>query len=293
MKKLMISVRQIKLCFILIFSFQFLFSFSQKNDYIWELGSIGPNKPMGTDTNFFSYTIMDFNYDPVKITFDPKGNRTIDIIGSNSSYSNDEGVLRRLTNRTYVVDGSYDTIEGGEGIFKDFLFDNFYPGSATPPQGVIVLPIPRSKERLWLFSQKYSFSLDNGSALLQCEIDLTENNGNGKLAELDKRIINKRLVMGNLTVTRHGNGIDWWLLLKGHYENELHLYLLEFEGAKYITTFEDFELSKGPFRGQAYFSPDGTKYAIIESRVFEGPIHVNLLDFDRCTGEISVEIRFL
>lgn len=93
---------------------------------------------------------------------------------------------------------------------------------------------------------------------------------------------------GYLSVVRHGNGSDWWLLSGRNYSNVINTWLVQSD-----TIIGPFAQPVGlPITwtqalNQTQFSPDGSKLAIAYFE-FSGNVYQFMLaDFDRCTGLLS------
>ncbi len=112
---------------------------------------------------------------------------------------------------------------------------------------------------------------------------MTQNSGKGKVLEKNVPILSDSLSYHMLTAVRHGNGRDWWVFKPEKLSNGYYRILFTpwgFQPAQKQHIGHSFSVDDG--RGQALFSPDGTKYARYDIR---NDLHI--FDFDRCTGELS------
>jgi hypothetical protein len=127
--------------------------------------------------------------------------------------------------------------------------------------------------------------------LLYSAIDASANNGLGKVAQKNV-LLEQDTFTDMLTAVRHANGRDWWLMVMENHKNlnippgakgKYHRYLVDPYGIHGPTEQQTGKLwSPENYIGQACFSPDGSKYAIVN--IING---VHLFDFDRCTGLLS------
>ncbi len=108
----------------------------------------------------------------------------------------------------------------------------------------------------------------------------------GKVIDKNEFIISDSLWLGKLTAIKHANGRDWWLLYNEWMTKNYYTILIAPNGPEIVDT-QTVGTSVIDGLGQAVFSPDGTKYAIINGRHDD---FLQIFDFDRCTGELSNEI---
>jgi Secretion system C-terminal sorting domain len=82
------------------------------------------------------------------------------------------------------------------------------------------------------------------------------------------------------SVVRHGNGRNYWVIVPEYAKNKYHIF---FVGLDYVMSIPDQEI--GPIMkcdiGSTVFSPDGTKFARVHN------CGVTVMNFDRCTGQLS------
>ncbi|GAB4491332.1 MAG: hypothetical protein OHK0019_11360 [Saprospiraceae bacterium] len=143
-------------------------------------------------------------------------------------------------------------------------------------------------------STAYPLNFFYPQSLLYTTIDMAAENGLGRVTAKNVLVM-KDTFYDMLSAVRHGNGRDWWLaaLKPGSGDipsDKILLSLLTPYGVE------------GPFvrktglkwtgnpdlgtRGQAVFSPDGTRYA-----QFDTKNGIHLYCFDRCTGEFSCPVQ--
>ena len=87
---------------------------------------------------------------------------------------------------------------------------------------------------------------------------------------------------GRLTACKHGNGRDWWLITRKAYTNIFYSFLITPTGIGPLISQSIGDTLLPPDLGQAVFSPQGNKYALVDHIN-----HLRLFDFDRCTGIFS------
>jgi hypothetical protein len=114
------------------------------------------------------------------------------------------------------------------------------------------------------------------------------NGGLGAITIKNQILLSDSLNFGKITACKHANGQDWWIICQRLYSNKFYKFLLTPGGLSSPSS----QLIGNTFRkagaGQAYFSPDGNKYA--HFWVNEGVPkwgRLELFDFDRCSGTLS------
>jgi hypothetical protein len=117
-------------------------------------------------------------------------------------------------------------------------------------------------------------------------INMNANNGLGAVIEKNQILMQDSILSGTeLTLAKHGNGKDWWLIKQaGNMHNRYYKFLITTDTItgpflQDIGTFPG--LDNGEY-GAATISPGGTKFAGVS-----GFAKVNVFDFDRCTGVFS------
>ena len=105
------------------------------------------------------------------------------------------------------------------------------------------------------------------------------NNGQGAVSSK-----NNALTDGNLepfTVTRHGNGRDWWILIPERNSNHYRRFLLNPYGVFEQATIEVGEAANCMRVGSSIFSMDGRRFARQQN------CKTIVFDFDRCNGVLT------
>ncbi|MBK7390312.1 MAG: hypothetical protein IPI23_14930 [Bacteroidetes bacterium] len=120
-------------------------------------------------------------------------------------------------------------------------------------------------------------------------VDLSLDNGLGAIVPNEKGVIliTDTLFTGKMTACRHGNGRDWWVLTH-KYDSDIFYRLLITPDTIMVDSLQIGSHVLWDFGGQAIFSPDGNKYALITQNLL-----VDIFDFDRCTGSLSNHVTTL
>ncbi len=271
---------------------------AQKQDHVWLFGREPydvtiPERALDTTrgaTNF------DFNYDPVRIYYDPK--RLWDMAGGNSSISNEDGVLLAYSNGQVIIDGNNvaiaDTINYDYIVSKncnEWEVNNLGTNQLAIPMGlifwqrVLFLPI---KENIYCVYNSYDYCEGSGRKLLYSTMKYDNKNHTSFLKEKDKTILNDTLST-NLYAIRHGNGVDWWVITFNLDLTEILVFLADSNGI-YLKDKQQVR-EQDSFKegiGQIVSSPDG-KYLAWYNGFVTGANGggFSVADFDRCDGTVS------
>ncbi|NUQ26676.1 MAG: hypothetical protein HUU34_22245 [Saprospiraceae bacterium] len=260
--------------------------YSQKHDYIWLLGvDYQPQNP-GIEGSK-----LDFNYQPVAV--EPII-MNMPLQTSTAIISDENGDLLFYTNGCWIADRTHNMMQNGDGInpgeVHDMRCDEDDMGVYTAGyQSSLILPKPGTTDIYYLFHKHIIYEYEPqfdvvADALLYTIIDMSFNNGLGKVVQKNQVLETGFLTFGQLTAVKHANGQDWWIMNSRDTTNIYSLNLLSSGGLS------------GPFEqaiglpsslassggGQANFSPDGTKY--VRYAPYDD---IFLFDFDRATGFLS------
>ncbi len=249
-------------------------------DNHWYLGS-SCCAPLfgGTSINFFNGT-------PVVDTSARKNafgwcSSLISDSSGNLLFYND---TKRIYDRNDSVMENGDTLINCSYVYSLLQTDKGGGG----PQASIILPPINSDNIYYLFSltseDDYAPAI-NPSRLYMAKIDMSLNNGLGKVISKWEPVIAKGKLEWYVNAVKHGNGRDWWLTTHSMLGDTFYTLLLTPQGLQ------------GPFvqkigwqhqfggancaQGIQTFSRDGAKYVCTVNA------NINLFDFDRCTGLLS------
>lgn len=247
-------------------------SVGQLYDNTWIMGS-----PC-VKTSFYNPLLID--------TFDTY----INTQGTWASMCNYQGDLLFFTNGVNVWNWNGDLMNGGTGISDDEI-------SAAWNYGLLfyhgALCFPKEDNQYYLINHSISDEQVNtgnvysADQLFYSVIDMDGNGGLGQVISKRNILYNQAMVDNHLTGCRHANGRDWWLIANAYWSNKYLKWLVTPDsiinaGEQMIgDTFKSPDLF-----GQIIFSPDGSKLAgaTVNSDLV-------ILDFDRCTGELSNPIN--
>jgi hypothetical protein len=251
--------------------------FGQKHDYIWTMGY--DSNPF--DTSFSGFNI-DFNYKPPKIT---KKYRDMDFYTLSACISNADGQLQFYSNGCYIANRNEQMMENGDHLNPGPMYDSWcFDGSDYPAgmQSMLILPSPDTPWIYFIFHKILEINWDAISPELLCsKVDMSFNNGLGKVMSKNIPVMQDSLAPSELTAVRHANGKDWWIITP-QYEN-LGYYVFLFTKDGISDTLEQ-TIGKPYFLStwQCIFSPDGAKF--VRYGIYDD---ISIFDFDRATGQLS------
>ena len=251
----------------------------QKFDNVWVFGY-----NWDSDLESETYRLVFDTFPPRLVEY--PGEVSIDL--AYASICDSAGALDLYTNNCFIADGNGDIIEEGDTLTDGFDLGwcqtyRWFPFSMSN----LFIPSPENSNHIYSFSKSTYYVTDPSLIVFQDKVkytvvDLSKNNGLGKVVEKGQTILTNRFGYGQLTAVKHGNGRDWWLPLPVELGNEIIFALFDAD-----TVAVHHAQKMGPVWGdaasfQAIFSLDGSMYARYNR--FYG---LYLYDFDRCDGLLS------
>ncbi len=142
---------------------------------------------------------------------------------------------------------------------------------------------PGNKDLYYIFHLKKPDRSKDPNALLYSLVDMSYNNGLGKVNEKNISIANGEFADA-MTAVKHANGRDWWVVIPEK-NNVYHKLLLTPGGIQHSTQVMEYDKLLGQKANNAVFSPDGTQYARLGQAQ-----QLIYMCFDRCSGLFSCPI---
>jgi Secretion system C-terminal sorting domain len=202
-----------------------------------------------------------------------------------ASICNQPGNLLYFTNGIYIADSSGNTLVNGDSLNPCSYTDDYVCCGLNIRQAAIFLPKTSDSSIYYLIHFSNDDTVDGGPSIMYYSlINIDSNNGLGMVVKKNVPIIQGiKFREGGMTVCKHANGRDYWIVMGEHNSNNYYKFLLTHD-----TILGPFIQSIGPNYGGSFdlpyskFSQDGSKYATV---AVEG--YVTVMDFDRCSGEFS------
>lgn len=251
--------KSMKIKYLIVLLLASSFAFAQGEANIWYFG-----KNAGLDFNSGS---------PVALT-----DGQINTQEGCAVLSNAAGQLLFYTDGVTVYNRNHQIMVNGSGLM----------GHSSAAQSGTIIPMPGSNNLFYVFTVDYQ---THPNGLRYSIIDLTMDNGLGAITAV-KNIPVLTPTTENVAVTKHGNGMDYWIITHGIGNNSFYAYQLTPSGllpTPIVTNIGAPLLGSG-FDGAGYMkvAPSGTKLAFTSVTDF-----LKLYDFNNSTGVISNELTIL
>ncbi len=204
-----------------------------------------------------------------------------------AAISDSSGSLIFYFNGIDVFNKTHQVMQNG-GLLNKYNETGF-----SLPQGGIIIPWPGQPDQYILFHlDKGWFTFPDGwvvgggTGCFYSVVDMKMNNGLGRVIQRKATIVADTVEYGKLAMTRHANGRDWWLVVPELRSNRFYTVLIDPYGIHNMG-IQTVGKRREAGIGQAFFSPDGSRY-VIQNAIggWEG-YYVDIYDFDRCTGMLG------
>ncbi len=208
-----------------------------------------------------------------------------------SIISNKDGNLLAYSNGCQIHNKEFDVMENGldlnPGNDRMLTCPDYY---ASGEQGAVFIPDPSNPDRYYIIhcSNVYRnsplyFWVD---AIRYSIIDMSYNNGLGKVIKKNEVVLNDSSTLSDISVVRHINNVDSWIIIKKYFVAKYDIFLLNSNGISRTTTqvigdTTNFYLNGGGVDQK--FSPDGSM--MVRYHPYDDGFY--LYDFDRTKGELS------
>ncbi|MEI2696609.1 MAG: T9SS type A sorting domain-containing protein [Saprospiraceae bacterium] len=259
--------------------------FSQKEDYNWMLGE--ENRTHVVDSNA-GVTKISFENEQVSLS---RSDAKIVFCYTNSLISDFEGRSIQLASNGFQVYNKYGIKLPNENQINKGCFQHSETGCMLVYQAAIILPIPIKPNNYFIIYLCQDYPKPDTfvqmNKLLLASVDASANGGQGYMEFSDSLIMAGAFEFGKLTVCRHANGRDWWLVIPRRYSNQMFVFLIDPTGV-HLHRSQLFNSITHTGIGMASFSPDGNHYAIGNTDGND-PLargFVEIYNFDRCEGLI-------
>lgn len=205
---------------------------------------------------------------------------------TDAAISDSEGNLLFYFNGIDIYNSAHQIMENGDTL------NEYKPTGYDLPQGGIIIPYPEQPNKYILFHEEEGYIEPptwglEVVGLYYSVVDMSINNGLGKVIQRKMPLLIDTLEYGRLDVVRHANGRDWWLGVWESHSNAYYKVLIDPYGV-HVQGKDTVGIPRKEGIGQAYFSPDGTKYVVISNIGFGSDFYyIDVYDFDRCSGLYS------
>lgn len=273
----------------ILFLFLFIFSinsFSQKYDFQWIMGYSSADNPLDTG---WGCSIMDFNTNDGNPTFYEVKYKRIDFFANTANICDINGNYQFSFNGAYIEGPTDSLMENADKLSDDP--ERKYPSDGTPSfQSTLIIPNP-GKNNTFIVINKIKHYFENyGLSHKELEysiVDMSANQGNGKMVKRRDKIIQDTLDDSSLATIKHANGRDWWLLCCKDTRLEYFVFLISPKGVELKHRFNFQNLKSRGEVGQNIFSNDGRIFVSTRADRLKAIYYLNWFSFDRCSGVLS------
>jgi len=202
---------------------------------------------------------------------------------NNASISDDQGNLQFYLGGTADTTGYtwYDEMQvfNKNGVMMengDSILTNY-----SQTNGLMILPFPNDSDKYYLFALE---RVGYHSILRYSIVDMSFNNGLGKVVSKNVFLsTGSDSLCEKLAATKHSNGKDWWLICHQYTGFDYYEFLITAAGiiGPFTKTAGSCFCDGWGMVGEMCFSEDGTRLLNVSVEI------VDVLNFDRCTGEIE------
>ncbi len=203
------------------------------------------------------------------------------------SMSDSVGNLIFYTNGIKINNAQKQLMENGDSLNPGQVADDFRNSGYPIPNSIISVPHPNQAHQYYVFHNSITYASDiagYGEHLYYSLVDMTANNGLGRVVMKNQILSSDSIGRGQLQAVKHGNGRDWWLIqYMATNSNGLQVFLVA--GDSVVLQHQQYigrvHVGAG-WRGQSVFSPDGSVYVR-----YDDHDDINIYNFDRCSGYFS------
>ena len=190
-----------------------------------------------------------------------------------------------------VRNSLFSVIENGDSLNPGAITWGFCHSTSPWLQSSLILDRPRSVEQYYLFNLDLGIPYWNDTSVIGIApehlyfnvIDLSFNDGLGKVIEKNTIALQDTFGRCCITGVRQGNGRDWFVVAPKSHSNCYFILSADPEGVVPVDTICEGKIwGDIDLIGQATFSPDGQFYARND-----GEQGLLLFSFDRCIGKLE------
>jgi hypothetical protein len=240
--------------------------------------------------NTFGRMVLRFDTSPPSVQQDFSV-ESMNMFLSNASMSDSLGNLLFYTNGCDIADPAGNILPNGDelspGVHHDILCHQYKRGYFAGYPSMVILPLPEQDSLYYLFyGSVFSTQVPTPQAYVDRLLYSVV-----KVAETGVSVVAKNLPLvvdtmatGELSVVKHANGKDWWIVWPQRNSNRFYVFLFTKEGIvdTSVQTIGPMPPADKEGYGQTTFSPDG-------SRLIRFFPYTDVMDFsfDRATGQFT------
>ncbi len=247
----------------------------------------------------YAHAFMQFGTDSIRYIETDKS--TMRIGAGTFAISNAAGELQFYTNGNVIASWDNTIMEGGKGfnegsIYSDFK-SNVHPdfpdttwNTAYFEFSYFVIPDEDDDQVYYMIHGLIKSPADYSKKMQISKIDMSANNGKGKVV-YKNRYFDEDDTLPSFRLIRHGNGRDWWVVMRKPEGLSYRSVLLRKDSVVQVVVSSipqldsdydeyDYMCMKYNFIDEA---PDGS--TLVDNN---GYAKLKIIYFDRCSGEVSL-----
>ncbi len=213
----------------------------------------------------------------------------------NASICDDRGELLFYTEGYYVWNKNGEVMPNGVGLMP-IVSNNGYSPTSSTSQGAVIVPMPESKDRYYIFSlSSFENWQKRAGELYYSIIDMSLGAGLGDVVPGQKAILLDTFLAEKMTAVR-GDRCNMWLLVSSIHPSTLSFKSFEVTaaGVNRRPVISDVGLASAASPiGTMVVSPDGKTVLATQSGIWGGANGAALFSFDPATGRLSDKIALL
>jgi hypothetical protein len=253
-----------------------------KRDFHWIFGA----ESWSLDT--VDHIYLDFRTDSLTLQY--RRVQGQNLFQTNASICDTAGNLLFYSNGCVIVDSGFQYLKGADTINRGVRWSYYCDrdnSDRTFGYGIVngawILPVCEYKYKIFYADQINSIAYSSGirySTLTNSSLTHAIYGSN-----IDQYLYQSNLNTRKPGYVRHANGRDWWHVNEAYSAHKFYIALIDSSDQVHpvkVQEFNQFPVSDFHGGGQACFTPDGTKFCSIDAYD-----QCQILDFDRCTGELS------
>jgi hypothetical protein len=206
------------------------------------------------------------------------------LIGNAANAASRDGKLLFYTNGWTLLDKNGNDIPGGDSLSPTpySLSDIVNGGNNFPQNSFIFQHSEDSSLYTMVHMTKSDASVNYGPLKVWKSIFKINNDSTISVVQKNVIIVNDTVEFGGITGCKHGNGRDWWVIIKNQFSKNFHTLLFTPDSVyKYLNSVSGipnfFELSTW------IFSPDGQYLAS-----YDNTTGLYIYSFNRCNGQLTL-----
>ncbi|MBK6545445.1 MAG: hypothetical protein IPG12_09280 [Saprospiraceae bacterium] len=254
---------------------------AQRQNMNWVIGYNNISEP-----SIFGRVLLNFTQDTLSIIPTQGGHRFY--MGfENTSYSDKFGILMFYFDGFNLGNKEHKIVENGDTLNPGTYWDD-YQGAFYPiANASLFLTIEGNGDLIYLIHKRKiwdsNLNLFYSDKLYYTLIATKENGGLGKVLTKNQVILEGNFVPSQMAVCKHANGKFWWIINHDYWNSIYYKVLLTDTGfVKFTPQAIGVSLIDRTDNGNLIISYDGKK--LVRTSLKD---HLQIMDFDRCTGEIS------